>query len=189
MIERINLIERKQFVFTYGILMLGLMGIAFLCLLLLGVQTLRTSWAEKKLDRMNAEVELLKNRQQNLMMTKSNRLDEGSGSELKRIFSAAPRWSQVLSDIGLRLPGSVWLTSFKGTAAGTTGQTGEKVADKNQAVAAKPIVLQGVARSPNDLALFLSQLNASPKLNHVILTASKADGGSFMFTIESDLGK
>lgn len=189
MIERINLIEKKLFVFTYGILMLGLGGIALLCVLLLGVQTLRTTLAEKKLARLNTEMTSLQNQQQNLMMTKSDRLDEGSGSELKKIFSTAPRWSQVLNDIGSRLPGSVWLTSFKGTAAGTTAGAAEKTADKNQAVGAKPIVLQGVARSPNDLALFLSQLNASPKLTHVILTSSKADGGSFMFTIESDLGK
>lgn len=184
MIERINLIEKKAFVFTYGLLMAGLGGIALFCVLLLGVQTLRTTMAQKKLKRVNEEVELLKNRQQNLMSTASNTMDQGSGSELKRVFSKTPQWSHLLNDIGQRLPESVWLTSFKGMISATPAAPGGK-----DAKTTSPIVLQGIARSPNDLAIFLSQLNASPLLAHVVLTTSKADGGNFMFTIESDLGK
>ena len=193
-IERINFIERKAFVFTYGILMAGLGGIALLCLLFLGLLTLRTSLAGKKVVRLTAEIETLKSRQQKLLMS-DRPADDGTGSELEKVFSSAPRYSEMIADIAGRLPGSVWLNGFKGSATATAARATEKEKKEERKKAAaegrpsKAVVIKGMARSPNDLALFLAQLNASPILSNVVLTSSKADSGNFVFSIESDVRK
>ncbi|MDO8519885.1 MAG: PilN domain-containing protein [Deltaproteobacteria bacterium] len=193
MIERINLIERNPFRFTYGILLLGIGSIVVLSLLLMVGQIVREKMAEKKLTSIQETIEGLKEKQEDLMKAESLGLDASSGSALAIIFLKAPRWSLIIQEIATRLPGSVWLTSIRAAPPEEEGKAVKKEkkdkSKKEAPVAGKTLYLSGEARSPQDLSLFIAQLSESPQFTRVILASSKMDEGSFTFNLQCDMGK
>lgn len=202
MIERIDLIEKEPFKFTYKkIMQAG--GVALLiCFLLLGTLMFRSFYYKKKISKIQNSITALKEEFNELNKNTPPQLEQGSQSELKNIFSNTPKWGQLIQDLSSRLPGNVWLTDLKGQAkkpviAVTSSKKDsdkkkdKKNKDKNKTEEAesktRDLILNGYSITMPDLATFVKSLQQSPYLNRVILTSSKLDKVGFTFTVECDM--
>lgn len=191
MIERINFIEKEPFRFTYAKLATGMAVVAFILVALFGSQAIIGSLKEKKLKVLNAEISMLKNRQETLFASESAKTPESGMTELKNIFTKSPQWSLVIGDIGVLLPGTVWLTSLKGSTQEIPQPKKDSENKKRKTETASPppkaLILKGVARTPAELALFLDGLRGSKYIANAVLAGSKAEESGFTFSIECDL--
>lgn len=188
--QRLNLIEKEPFSFTYGKLATGIGVTAGLLVVLLLSQIARTLWYEKKIGIFEEDIERIKKRQELLAKKEPPKLEKGRMGPLKAALGLPPR-SHLLGDIVGRMPGSVWLTSIRINAPEMASEKKEEDSKKKKAESTKsegkPLVLKGVARRPADLASFLSGLNGSPFIARAILASSRMEEEGFTFAIECDL--
>lgn len=173
MIQRINLIEKEPFRLTYEKLILIGVGVILLCASLFFVQVLRMKANEKRIDRLSAQITALKIEREKRLKRSDSRWQGGPLFELKKIFDQTPVWGKVLTDLSRRLPATVWLTGFK--------------TFKREGTAGKGLVLNGIARDPADLTVFLSRLGESPFISRAVLSSSKKDSAGFTFAMECDI--
>ncbi len=174
MIQRINLIERAPFQMTYQKLVLGGVGLLFFCMLLWGSQWLRIKAHERKSDQLTAEITRLKEEREKLLKSNAPQWSGGPLFELHQIFEQTPPWSHLLQDLGGRLPGTVWLTGFRGFNREGTN-------------AGKAFVINGLARNANNLSEFLKSINESSFVSKAMLTQSKKETTDYNFSIECDI--
>ena len=174
MIQRINLIEKEPFRFTYEKLFFAGAAVIFLCASLFAVQILRVKANAKKTDLLSAQINTLKLEREKLLKKSDSQWQGGPLFELKKVFDQTPAWGKVLTDLSHRLPGTVWLTGFKSF--------------KREGMAAgKGLVLNGIARDPADLTVFLSHLTESPFVSRAVLSSSKKESAGFTFAMECDI--
>lgn len=174
MIQRINLIERAPFQLTYQKLVLGGVLLVFFCIFLYVSQWIGIKSYEHKLERLMAEITRLKEEREKLLRASAPEWNGGPLFELNKVFNESPPWSRLIRDVSLRLPGTVWLTSFRGF-------------NREGANAGKAFVLTGLAGDANDLSQFFNSLADSPLIAKSSLTESKRETDNFNFSIECDM--
>ncbi|MBI4411489.1 MAG: PilN domain-containing protein [Deltaproteobacteria bacterium] len=196
MIQRINLIEREPFKFSYQRLIHAVVGVILFCAFIYGIQIVRVVAGHSKLKRLHQEMAELKVEQERLLKRVEPEWKGSAAAErLKSVFAGAPVWSDVLDDLAQRLPGSVWLTGFE-----TSGNEAEKQEEKEVKKEGKKEVkketrkrtglfleLRGRAKSAADLSLFMARLEESPHISKAVLRDSKIDNGDFAFEVECDI--
>lgn len=164
MIERINFLEKKRTVITYGFLLLSIGSALALVLLLTGWHTLRQAQLGRQLTTLRTEVTTLEQKREELLRKVRGSNGEQVSMELENLLRQNPSWPKLLETLSRLLPGPVWLGSLK-----TSG---------------REIILNGLAKNPQALTQFLSNLEAAPEFTAVKLVTSKEEGpGKFPFTI------
>lgn len=194
MVERINLIEREPFRFTYANIVKGVGGLLFLLILVAGVQFVRLKVRQARLAGTEIKLTTLRSDVESMLKTAVPAAAATSYGQLKGLFTQAPRWGEVIRDIGGRLPGTVWLTSMKTTQATDESKSAssKKESGKTSLVAkgkgpANEILLQGKGVELEEIAQFTATLNESPYLRKAVLISSKKEGSGFAFTIRCDM--
>lgn len=205
MIERINLIEKTPFKFSYSKLARAGIAIVALCALVYGGRFLQLKFYKDKVATLSETITTLKEEQQQLIKTVPKRTEPGAAGTLKSLFLQSPRWADMIEDISLRMPATLWLTSIKGVvrAAPKPGKD-EKGKEKEKKDAAKEkdkgkdkdkkdepagfnLVLTGQSLRSEAVATFLSQLQESEFLTRTTLSSLKKTESGFSFTIECDM--
>ena len=177
MIQRINLIEKEPFQFSYNKLIKVVVVMILFCGLLYGFQVMRLAMNNKKTESLTFEIVELKKERERLLKRVEPEVTGGTTlQQLKRIFDLSPSWAKTLSDITHRLPGTVWLTSFKSANPNEAKKTtGNK------------LLIKGKARSAADLSVFIGRLNESPYVSRAFLISSRKAGPDFTFEIDCDI--
>ncbi|MBX7149273.1 PilN domain-containing protein [bacterium] len=197
MIERINFIEKKPFDFTYQKI-LAIVGVFMaVAALLFGYQTVRFKIHEKKMASLNESIQQLQHERDRLLKAAPPKIGGGRHADLTNIFNTTPIWNELVDDITGRLPSTVWLTEFTGSVRTNTPAPSKK--DKKESKPENPmeetaapsvtrsLELKGNAKEFDNIALFLSQLSASPFIKGATLTDSKKTQDIYTFSIECDL--
>lgn len=187
MITRINLIEKEAFRFTYGKLLLMFAMVILFCILTVGLQKGCIAFHNAHIKKIQAETTFLKQQHGGLLKETPQQWGQGGLIELKKTFVQTPQWSAMIRDLGLRLPGSVWLISLRGAVNPVQTTTEQPATAKNKAPTAKGLTINGIARNPSDLGVFMTQLKKSPYLSEVILKESKKGDDGFAFVIQCDI--
>ncbi|MBV9098922.1 MAG: PilN domain-containing protein [Frankiaceae bacterium] len=95
---------------------------------------------------------------------------------LTRAMGGEVRWSTYLSDISLRVPSNVWLTSITATETGATGATGAPATPASAAPVLQSgigtVGFTGVAFSHDDVATWLDALAKEKGFTNVYFTSS-----------------
>ncbi len=171
MIQRVNLIEREVLRFTYEQILKGAIILPLIFLALYAFQTAMSFYLSSEEKTLSADIERLKNQREENLKNKSKTIEPGPMMELSQIFSKNPDWSKFLSDLTLRMPASVWLTSIK-----TSNASGNSV------------VMQGISHDSLDLSDFLNRLSQSPFIANPVLSTSKREEDiGFTFSIECSI--
>ena len=196
MIERINLIEKKPFDFTYQKILMIVGVFALVAALLFGYQTVRIKLHDRKLEALNASIANLKSERDKLLKAAPPKIGGGRHAQLTNIFNNTPVWNELVADITTRLPSTVWLTELNGILrvnkpVDAKKDKSEKKTDNpmedSVATVTRSLKLSGNAKEFDDIALFLSQLSASPFVKGATLAESKKNQDTYSFTIECDL--
>lgn len=159
---------------TYQKLVLGGIGLLLFCILLWGTQWFRIKSDYRKSNQLTSEITRLKEERERFLKSNAPQWSGGPLFELHQIFVRTPPWSRLLQDLGGRLPGTVWLTGFRGF-------------NREGADAGKAFVINGLARNANDLSEFLKAINESSFVSKTLLTQSKKETTNYNFSIECDI--
>lgn len=177
MITRINFLEKKKILITYGTIALGLGGVFFFCLLLYGLLKLGDLRATKKIAALQADIDHLKKTRETMINQQTLIQGEGPYLVIQQALENSPAWSTILGSIVETLPPRVWLASLKS-------------AGKSDDPLRREIIMNGQAKGAQVLALFLSNLEKNRHFEKVTLTTSgEESGGLFQFTIACDIGR
>jgi len=195
MIERINLIEKKPFEFTYQKLLLIGSSVILLATIMVGVQFLRAKYHERSLDKIKTDITRLEGERERLLKAAPPKVNSGRHSELLTILSNTPKWGQLMLDVSNRLPSTVWLTQFEGVARVVANLPKNDKKNRNKkssktestAVSTRELLLNGVSRDFNDLAMFLNLIEESPFVKTAVLSSSSKDKAGFTFEIRCDM--
>jgi len=176
-IQRINFIEREPFVLTYR-RMLEIGGAAAaVCLFLFGMQFGRVHLAEARQERLEKEVQALREESDRIFKQMSASGGPQSAREaLTSLFEKAPPWAALLKEMTAEAPRSVWLTGLKSKeGAGGAGMIG--------------LQLSGHSEEAGSVAQFLKSLTASSFFQNVVLASSKHEmvSGSDVYSFVIDL--
>lgn len=174
MIQRINLLEKKRFKVTYGLLLALFLVVLTLSLLLAGTAWFGQFQAERHIALLQTDIDRLKVERERLMAKGETSQEKGPLKELLAILEKEPHWSQLLNKISKALPSNVWLVSFKSF-------------DREGSSAQKSIILNGWAKKAKDLAVFMGTLETDPYFEGIVLTSSKKEDGAFNFSISCDI--
>lgn len=174
MIHRINFIEKERLQITYGTLLTSL-GVALaVCLLLFLAALFGTIRAKSSVQHLSADIAKLKQQREVLMQQEEVAQGNQAFITIHTLLKKEPSWSQLFQGISLSLPSNVWLVSFKS-------------ADKEDSPSKKGLLLNGLAKKPQSLALFLTALEKIPQFEKVVLTSSKEEKGLFNFSVSCDI--
>lgn len=199
MIERINLIEKRKFSFSYRSIIQAGVFVAMICGAVYGFQIYRGTGYQKSMTQMNSEITLLKVEREQLLKEQPKKLTEGSHQELQNIFITTPKWAALLADIGQRLPNKVWLTGLKASSvsAGLPMTDAKPIAAPTPAVAGAPpapppapksqLVMNGVADQVGQLGDFVDSLIESPYIDTANLLNTRKEETYFTFEIICDM--
>ena len=113
MIERINLIEKEPFKFSYQKIVKIGAGLVVLCVYLFAFQLTKMYFNNKKITHLESQVITLKKEKETLLRLAPQKVAGGPLEELIQIFTQNPPWASLLSDVTNKLPSTVWLTNFK----------------------------------------------------------------------------
>jgi len=174
MIHRINFIEKESLQITYGTLLISF-GVAFaVCLLLFLAALLGTIRAKSNVRHLSADITKLKQQREALLQQEEIIQGNQAFMTIHTLLKKEPSWSQLFQGISASLPSNVWLVSFKS-------------ADKEDSPSKKGLLLNGLAKKPQSLALFLTALEKIPQFEKVVLTSSKEENGLFNFSVSCDI--
>ena len=194
MVERINLIEREPFRFTYANLVKGVALFLFLLVLVTGIQFVRYKVRQVRLAGIELKLTTLRSDVESMLKTAVPAAATTTYGQLKGLFTQSPRWGTVIRDIGSRLPGTVWLTSMKtiqatddSKAATARKEPGKTAAPAKGKGPASELVIQGKGVEMREIARFTAALNESPWLRKAVLINSKKEESGFAFTIRCDM--
>lgn len=177
MIQRINLIEKEPFQFSYNKLIRVVVLVILFCGFLYGFQVMRLVMNNKKTEKLTVEIVELKKERERLLKRVEPEVTGGTTfQQLKRVFDRSPSWAKTLSDITHRLPGSVWLTSFNSSTP-----------DEAKKTNGNKLLIKGKARNVADLSVFIGRLHESPYVSKAFLINSKKAGADFTFEIDCDI--
>ncbi|MDP2600619.1 MAG: PilN domain-containing protein [Deltaproteobacteria bacterium] len=172
-IQRINLLEKKQFRVTYGLLLSLFLGMLTLSLLMAGTAWFGQFQAQTHVTLLQTDISKLQKERERLM-AKGEMTEAGPLKELLAILEREPDWSQLLRKISKALPPNVWLASFKSF-------------DREGSGIQKSIILNGWAKKAKDLAGFMGAIEKDPYFEKVVLTSSKKEDSLFNFSITCDI--
>ncbi|OGQ06946.1 MAG: hypothetical protein A3G32_07045 [Deltaproteobacteria bacterium RIFCSPLOWO2_12_FULL_40_28] len=201
MIERINLIEKEPFKFSYQKIVKIGAGLVVLCVYLFAFQLTKMYFNNKKITHLESQVITLKKEKETLLRLAPQKVAGGPLEELIQIFTQNPPWASLLSDVTNKLPSTVWLTNFK-TQIKKQEKKKQETKDKNEKTSKSKkgeeppvikemdlnsITLVGLAKSVADLSGFLVHLNDSPFITRPTLSNTDRKDASFTFQIECDI--
>lgn len=194
MIERINLIEKEAFQFSYKRIMQALVGVVGFCAIIYGFQFARVSYYQKQIQTLTDQQEALNSERATLVKATPTQITEGSNAELQKVFLDTPRWSDFMRDLSGRLPGTVWFTGIKAATARSdlpkSGSSAPNPATSGGAPAGSgknSLSLVGITSSMGDLTLFVAALQKSPFVSKATLTNSREEESRFTFEIVCDM--
>ena len=173
-IQRINLLERKQFRVTYGLLLYLFLGVLTLSLLMAGTAWFGQYQAQTHVALLQNDIARLKMERERLMAKGEMTQEAGPLQELLGTLEREPNWAQLLNKISKALPPNVWLASFKSF-------------DREGGGAQKSAILNGWAKKAKDMAGFMGALEKDPYFEKVVLTSSKKEDSLFNFSIACDI--
>lgn len=206
MIKRINLIEKQPFSFTY----LKLLQIVSVIILVVAVfsanQYFQHYRIQKKITSEQANLTKLKAEHDSLRSQPiKKKLDIGKFQELVDKIEGAPRWSRILNEISLRMPGRLRLTTIKSLAPADKAVTvsKKKDADKKeddptkkdpskktkqatQDYSMRRMEISGLSNDERMVTEFLRQLRESEQFKNAILNESQQDSFGYSFKITSE---
>lgn len=194
MVQRINLIEKEPFRFSYANLLKVVGGLLFLLVLIAGIQFVRYKIRVARLTGTEIRLVNLRSDVESMLKTAVPAAAATSYGQLKGLFTQSPQWGNVIRDIGGRLPGTVWLTSMKSTqsadeskAASSRREPGKTAPAAKGKGPANELLLQGKGVEMGEIARFTAALNESPYLRKAVLISSKKEATGFAFTIRCDM--
>ena len=173
-ITRINFLEREAFKPTYRKMAIVSAGVVGFCLLMVGFQTTRLFWMERKGARLTTEINALRAERQKVLLSVTKLEGMGIAERVLRSrLEKGPGWSTVLKTLEKQMPASVWLESLK-------------TYEKAESPSGRGIILIGQAPSAAEVSSFLKVLGARRPFSRVVLTSSgKEKTGRYHFTIEA----
>lgn len=200
MIERINLIEKEPFKFSYQKIVKIGVGLVVLCVYLFAFQLTKMYFNNKKITHQESQVITLKKEREALLRLSPKKVAGGPLEELIQIFTQNPPWASLVGDVTNKLPSTVWLTNFK-TEIKKPEKKKQETKDKNEKTSKSKrgeeppvkemdlnkITLVGMAKSVEDLSGFLVHLNDSPFITRPTLANTDKKDTSFTFQIECDI--
>lgn len=189
MIDRINFIEKEPIRLTYGIILKAAGGLLVLCVIIYGFQFGRSLYYEKKRANISVVVDELRNTRRLLLEKYAPKAQEGPLADIKNVFINTPPWAQLIEDLGVRLPSTVWLTEIRGAASRLPSESpppADVVPSVNKQTEGS-LVIQGIARREDDVALLMTNLHRSPFASNVVLEKSEKSGSDFTFVIKCDM--
>lgn len=186
MIERINLIERDPFKFTYKRIVQIVAGFVIVLVVIFAIQSIRVHLAQKELRTTRQEIQKLEEEKIKLLKTQPKRVLKGPNARLKSTFTEAPEWGKLISDVESRLPSDMWLSSIKASGQQVITTEVKKDGKKETQTTIKPasMVLRGFAKEMKDLWTFYKTLKNSPFVETANLSQTKRVQGNFTFSIE-----
>lgn len=211
MITRINLIESQPFSFTYLKLVQGIAVVVGIVALLTSFQyfqfyrqTRALATQQQALNRLKADHDALRSR------PVKKKLDIGRFQSLVDKIEGAPKWSRILSDISVRMPGRLRLTSIKSLtpSAGTTVPVSRKKdkdkdpskVDENDKKAAaqkkreqekmdittRRMEITGLSADERLVTEFLKKIRESDQFRSAVLSESERSLMGYSFKIVSE---
>lgn len=189
MIERINLIEREPFKFTYRKVVAIVAVAVGICALLFGILIFRIHFQDKSMAVIQTKISALETERQSLLKAAPTKVDTGPYSEVKNQILATPPWSELMVDIGNRLPSGTYLTSLTAAADQKTTVAADTKTKKEAKVEVKKggLTLSGISKDADEMSDFANKLKASIFVKAVDLKSSVKEDKGFNFVIECDL--
>lgn len=205
MIERINLIEKQPFSFTYGRL-LQICGFV----MLLGVALV--GWGHYQLSAIEPVVKQKKMRLQELKaekkelekkpkLKKRTIVKVGEYQELFDVLKAYPQWAIVLDEVTYNLPNSVWLTEVFSQNVGQKKTEPKKRKKKEADEEEEPatfalhipdqiqLTLNGLAVDVDTLSSFVNKLEKSPYFLRTVIKESQKQAFGYQFSVVTYVNK
>lgn len=187
MIERINLIEKEPFTFTYTKIIQLVVLVILLCGVAYGYQFGRAYFAQKEINTLRQSISTLKAENKALKKEAPPKIQPSSQTKLQSIFDSRTKWSIVIEDIIKPMPNTVWLTSVRQKTK-TISTGGSKKKKKNQAPAPVIIeaglVLEGETSHPRHLADFAGGLTDSPLIRKASIGSVEKGKENYKFDID-----
>ncbi len=196
MIKRINLIEKKPFTFTYQkLIQICLLVLLALALFVEGT-VLKTKKLQKNVNALQTELAQLDTTRNELTkLPVQKTVTVGEYQEIFDVIQNTPHWSNVLADVGLQLPNTVWITQFESSStlqSVSTPDPNKTGPDSvgpviTQKVAKNTLELSGVGSDMRSITEFTAKLSRVDYLKNVILSESTRQGYGFLFKMKGDI--
>lgn len=197
MIKRINLIEKKAFSFTYQKLMQICLVFVLLCVGLVVFKSYQVSQKQSELKFKKQELLTLEKKRDALMNRPMKKeVEVGEFQELFDQIDRIPKWSKLLSDVSVNLPGNVWITSFKTRTSfieesdkGASIKKSKEEKKKKQTVRSTNygVEVAGLGSDIKNITEFASNLSNIDNFKNLILKESQKETFGFSFMIQSEL--
>ena len=197
MIKRIKLIEKKAFSFTYERLVQICLVIVLLCVGLVVFKSYQVTQAKSNLKNQKNDLLVLEKKRDALMNRPIKKeVEVGEYQELFNHIDRIPKWSQLINDVSVNLPGNVWITSFKTRTSTavvpTTKEEKKESKKKKKAESAQKnqnygIEIAGLGSDIKNVTEFASNLSNLDTFKTLVLKESQKESFGFSFMIHSEL--
>lgn len=191
MIERIDLIEKEAFSFTFAKLTRVGMGIAIFLAALYGIQVARVYYYNEKIKELNAQVETLKEERKKLLKSVPTKLAEGAHAELQNIFLHAPVWATLIKNVAAALPGSIWITGFKASSEQVelpkSGSSSANAPSTPSPTGRGQLSMNGIAPRASDINQLVNRLKITPWISEPVISGLQMDKAGFLFSVHCDI--
>jgi Tfp pilus assembly protein PilN len=188
MIERINLIQKDPFKFTYRRVVQVIGSALVLCALLFGSMMFRLNLNNKDMTKLKQQISELEAQRQVLLKAAPTKVDTGPFSDVKNQLVTTPPWSEFVTDIGNRLPVGSYLTSLSASVAQKQPAKADAKKEAKQITTKEgAVVVTGISKNADEMSFFATKLKDSIYVDTVALKSSEKVDQGFSFVIESQL--